>query len=116
LFPSRSGLGLISTPEHGTSTHLSNDSQLIDNGAEGQGSCMFVTYGNNKQHSTVTAAAQRPGEVQRIRDPTLAADVLFYNFIFFCLKFATWLSQITQLHSSNVFITKEARACKDCCS
>ena len=53
---------------------------------------MFVTYGNNKQHSTV---AQRPGEVQRIRDPTLAADVLIYNFIFFC-QFARWLSQISQ--------------------
>jgi len=68
---------------------------------------MFVTYGNNKQHSTRVAVAQRPGEVQRIRDPTLAEDVLIYYFIFF-YQSATWLSQIIQLHSSNVFITRQA--------
>jgi len=38
------------------------------------------------KHSTVVAVAERPGEVQRIRDTTLAADVLIYNFIFFCLN------------------------------
>jgi hypothetical protein len=80
---------------------------LIDNGTVGQDSGTFVTYGNNKQHSTVVAVAQRPGEVQRIRDPTLAAHVLMYKFIFF-YQFATWVSQIIQLHSSNAFITREA--------
>jgi len=80
---------------------------LIDNGAVGQGSCTFVTFGKKKEHSTVVAVAQKPGEVQRIRDPTLAANVLIYIFIFL-YQFATWLSQIIKLHSSKVFITTQA--------
>jgi len=67
----------------------------------------LVTYGNNKQHSTVSAVVQRPGEVQRIRDPTLVADVLIYYFVFL-YQFATWLRQIIQLLSSNIFIIRQA--------
>lgn len=92
---------------YGVSTHLSNDSQLIYNRTAGQGS-QHVRY-LRQQHripSIWVAAAQGPGKVPGMRVPALAVDVLIYNIIFLH-QFVNRLSQITQMHSSNVFIKSQ---------